>query len=257
MVLYYMTTFTKHLALKHSNFDFRLHYESPPTHHNTSTRQNRQRNVIWFNPPYSKNVKTNIARDFLRLLDKHFPPSYKLYSIFNRHTVRISYSCTDNMKSFLDKHNKTILKKHTNRLNKDDEKLCNCRQRVNCPTDGKCLTRSVVYKAEVTSTDDNTTQTYIGVTANDFKTRYRNHLKSLRNEKYKHETELSKHVWNLKKENRQFSIRWAIVKQLPAGRNGKRNCTLCLEEKLMIMKGRSKNILNRRSEMFSKCRHVI
>ena len=43
-------------ALKHSNFDFGLHYESPPTHHNTSTRQNRQRNVIWFNPPYSKNV---------------------------------------------------------------------------------------------------------------------------------------------------------------------------------------------------------
>ena len=147
-------------ALKHSNFDFRLHYESPPTHHNTSTRQNRQRNVIWFNPPYSKNVKTNIARNFLRLLDKHFPPSHKLYSIFNRHTVRISYSCTDNMNSFLDKHNKTILKKHTNRLNKDDEKLCNCRQRVNCPSDGKCLTRSVVYKAEVTSTDDNTTQTY-------------------------------------------------------------------------------------------------
>ena len=35
------------------------------------------------------------------------------------------------------------------------------------------------------------------------------------------------------------------------------NCSLCLEEKLMIMKGRSKNFLNRRSEMFSKCRHVI
>ena len=161
------------------------------------------------------------------------------------------------MKSFLDKHNKIILKKHTNRLNKDDEKLCNCRQRVNCPTDGKCLTRSVVYKAEVTSTDNNTTQTYIGVTGNDFKTRYRNHLKSLRNEKYKHETELSKHAWNLKKENRQFSIRWTIVKQTPAGRNGKRNCALCLEEKLMIMKGRSKNILNRRTEIFTKCRHVI
>ena len=68
-------------------------------------------------------------------------------------------------------HNKIILKKHTNRLNKDDEKLCNCRQRVNCPTDGTCLTRSVVYKAEVTSTDNNTTQTYIGVTANDLKSR--------------------------------------------------------------------------------------
>ena len=166
------------------------------------------------------------------------------------------------MKSFLDKHNKIILKKHTNtlnseRLNTDDGKLCNCRQRENCLTDGKCLTKSVVYKAEVTTTDDNARQTYIGVTANDFKTRYRNHLKSERSEKYKHETELSKHVWNLKKENRQFSIRWTIVKQIPAGRNEKRNCALCLEEKLMIMKDRSKNILNRRSEMFSKCRHVI
>jgi len=113
-------------------------------------------------------------------------PLQVLNRIFNRHTVRISYSCTSNMKSFLDKHNKIILKKHTNRLNKDDEKLCNCRQRVNCPTDGKCLTRSVLYKAEVTSTDNNTTQTYIGVTAKDFKTRYRNHLKSLRNKEYKH-----------------------------------------------------------------------
>ena len=245
-------------ALKHSNFDFHLHHESPPTHCNTSTRQNRQRNVIWFNPPYSKNVKTNIARDFLRLLDKHSPPpphSQTLH-LSNRHTVRISYSCTGNMESFLDKHNKIILKKHTNRLNKDDARLCNCRQRVNCPTDGKCLTRSVVYKAEVTSTDDKTTQTYIGVTATDFKTRYRKHLKPLHNEKYKHETELSKHVWNLKKENRQFSIRWAIVKQIQAGRDGKRNYTLCLEEKVMIMKGRSKSILNRRSEMFTKCRHV-
>ena len=48
-----------------------------------------------------------------------------------------------------------------------------------------------------------------------------NHLKSLRNEKYKHEAELSDHVWNLKKGNRQFSIRWAIVKQIPPGRHGK------------------------------------
>ena len=89
------------------------------------------------------------------------------------------------------------------------------------------------------------------------KTRCRNHLKSLRNENYKRETKLSKHIWNLKNENRQFSIRWAIVKQVPAVRNGKRNCTLCLEEKLLIMKGRLKNIHNRRSEMLSKCRYVM
>ena len=217
--------------------------------------------LVW---PMSTAIETQFSSIFVNsgfidfLLDSNFGRRLVFYSCsVLRHTVPISYSCTDNMKSFLDKHNKIILKKHTStlnsgRLNKDDEKLCNCRQRENCPTDGKCLTKSVVYKPEVTTTDDNARQTYI-----DFKTRYRNHLKSLRNEKYKHETELSKHVWNLKKENRQFSIRWAIVKQIPAGRNGKQNCTLCLEGKLMIMKGRSKNILNRRSEMFSKCRHVI
>ena len=146
------------------------------------------------------------------------------------------------MKSSLDKHNKIILKKHTNTLKRRQKTLLLLTS-VNCPTDGKCLTRSVVYKAEVTSTDDNPTQTYIGVTANDFQTRYRNHLKSLRNEKYKHETELSKHLWNLEREHQQFSITWAIVKQIPASRNGKLNCILCLEEKPMITKGRSKNIL--------------
>ena len=102
-VSYYAAPLYNH-ALKQSNFDFRFHYEPRPAYCNTPTRRNRQRQVIWFNPPYSKNVKTNIARDFLRLLDKHFPLSHKL-NIFNRPTVRISYSCTDNMKSFLDKHN--------------------------------------------------------------------------------------------------------------------------------------------------------
>ena len=85
-------------SLKHSNFDFHLHYELPTPYRNTSTRPNRQRNVIWFNPPYSKNVKTNTSCDFLLLLANN---------IFNRHTVCISYSCTDNMKTLLDKQNKT------------------------------------------------------------------------------------------------------------------------------------------------------
>ena len=33
----------------------------------------RKRNIIWLNPPYSMNVKTNIVRKFLQLIDKHFP----------------------------------------------------------------------------------------------------------------------------------------------------------------------------------------
>ena len=58
-------------------------------------------------------------------------------------------------------------------LQNDDEKLCNCRQRENNPTDGKCLTKRIVcqYKTEVSPRDDiNAKQTYLGVIANDFKT---------------------------------------------------------------------------------------
>ena len=50
-------------------------------------RRNRQRNIIWFNPPVGKNITTNIARNFLNLVDTHFPTGHKLHKIFNRKTV--------------------------------------------------------------------------------------------------------------------------------------------------------------------------
>lgn len=36
---------------------------------------------MWFNPTFSKNVKTNIARDFVQLIDKHFPPNNELLNV--------------------------------------------------------------------------------------------------------------------------------------------------------------------------------
>ncbi len=64
-------------ALRHSNFDHKLDYMKQAPQ---KTRRNRQRNIIWFNPPFSKNVKTNIARNSLCLIDKHFPPNYTRFS---------------------------------------------------------------------------------------------------------------------------------------------------------------------------------
>ena len=51
--------------------------------------RNRARNIIWFNPPYSQNVKTNIGKTFLKLVKKHFPRGHKLYKIFNRNTLKL------------------------------------------------------------------------------------------------------------------------------------------------------------------------
>ena len=41
--------------------------------------RNRARNVIWLNPPYSQNIKTNIGKTFLKLVKKRSPRSHKLY----------------------------------------------------------------------------------------------------------------------------------------------------------------------------------
>ena len=35
----------------------------------TNKRKNRQRNILWYNPPFSKNISTNIGHRFLALVD--------------------------------------------------------------------------------------------------------------------------------------------------------------------------------------------
>ena len=74
-------------------------------------KRNRSHNIIWFNPLFSKNVSTNVAKRFLNLIDEHFPKSNKLHAIFNRNTVQISYSCTQNMLSMIKSHNKKVINK--------------------------------------------------------------------------------------------------------------------------------------------------
>ena len=205
----------------------------------------RKRNIIWFNPPYSKNVRTNVAHKFLALIDKHFPKSSVLHKIFNRNPVKVSYSCMPNAKSNISNHNRRVL---NNKMTSNNEKTCNCRAESKCPLDGKCLTTSIVYKAEITTTDTQETKEYIGITAGPFKDRYNNHKKSLTHAKYAKEAELSKYAWNLKETGRPFTIKWCIINCVPAYTAGGRSCNLCLEEKLLIMKSSKEKTLNKRSE---------
>ena len=60
-----------------------------------------KRAIIWFNLPYSMNVKTNIGITFFKLLQKHFPPTHPMYTIFNKNKIKISYSCFPNMGSII------------------------------------------------------------------------------------------------------------------------------------------------------------
>ena len=60
------------------------------------------------------NVQTNIGREFLNLVSKHFPKKHRYNKIFNKNTVKVSYSCTDNLQTIIKKHNRKILETTTN-----------------------------------------------------------------------------------------------------------------------------------------------
>ena len=100
------------------------------------------------------------------------------------------------------------------------------------------------------------TKTYLGVCETSFKTRYNNHKSSFKNKSKASSTELSKYLWELNEQNKQFTISWSIAKKCHDYNPVTKSCHLCLSEKLLICNFKDKNnLLNQRSELVSKCRH--
>ena len=238
-------------ALKESGFNDDIKY--CPIQQNNDSRKQRKRKVTWFNPPYSTNVETNVAKQFLKLVDKHFPKESKLHKVFNRNNLKVSYSCMPNIASIIAQHNKSML----NERNQDYERTCNCRDASLCPLEGKCLISNVVYTGTISSpVYKGKKKAYIGVAQNNFKERNSNHLKSFNNEEYVHDTALSLEVWRLKNLGHSYSIAWSILRKTGPYNPHMKKCSLCLNEKLEIVTYKGTNeLLNKRSELVSKCRH--
>ena len=136
-------------VLHEINFKETLQFVIPaPKNNDENQKRKRKRNIIWFNPPYSKNVKTNIGKTFLQLLSKHFPKDHEMHKIFNKNTVKVSYSCMNNISSILSTHNKNILNP------KQTSFGCNCRNKDNCPLDGEFLTPNIIYRADIATDND-------------------------------------------------------------------------------------------------------
>jgi hypothetical protein len=112
-------------ALKKSgykNTNLKFSKTKPPTKKRTRTR-----NVIWFNPPYNKNVSSNVGMKFLSLINKHFQSNH-LKKLFNKNTVKVSYSCTENIDAIIKSHNAKIATPP-----KPETAICNCRKKPECP----------------------------------------------------------------------------------------------------------------------------
>ena len=222
-----------------------MHSTTPP-----NRKKPRKRNITWFNSPYNIEVKTNIGKKFLYLINKHFSPNNRLHKICDKFNVKLSYNCMRNMAGIIKSHNNKLIYLTTN----TDKMPCNCRTKSECLLNGKCQTKSIVYKASIT-TPNIPTRHYFGLYETEFKARFYNHGSSFENQRKMNATELSKAVWDYENRGIEPRISWSIVCEAGAFRSGAKRCNLCLAKKLAILQADQRTPLSKRSELISKCRH--
>ena len=217
--------------------------------------RSRAKKVIWFNPPYSLNVKTNVGREFLMLVDKHFPVGHPLHKYLNRNTIKVSYRCLPNMGQKLANHNAKVLRKELNPA-PQTKATCNCQnsRKAECPMPGECCQSGAIYQATV-STSDGRKETYVGL-AKQFKKRYLKHRATLKNRNSEGHTTLSNYVWEQREKQKTPTISWKYLeKNVPDFNPITGICKLCTREKYQIVFNPSVASLNHRTEIFSHCRH--
>ena len=259
-------------ALHRSGFkDAKLSYTPPERW----KKKQRKRKVVYFNPPWNAALETNIGEYFLGLLDKHFPKKHPLHKYINRNCVKVSYSCTRSIKTYIAAHNRKVMQE---KLNEDTniDKKCNCRKgesrlktlnkaigkpldtpppgwfSLRCPVDGACMNESVIYSATVST--NSTSKEYIGLSSNSFKQRYTKHTDSFR-WRERGQTTLSSYIWKLEDKNADYKLDWKIKSKATAYRPGAGFCDLCISEKTAILLADPKRSLNKRSEILEMCRH--
>ena len=123
----------------------------------------------------------------------------------------------------------------------------------NCVVDGKCRVTSVVYEA--TATDEQKTAFYYGCTAGPLKSRIDKHTHSFSNPVKEHETTLSTHVWERRRQGFDPKVKYRTVRKAQAYTASTGHCNLCLQEKVTIVTSSKEGMLNSKNEIMGKCRH--
>ena len=259
-------TFNRHKglyekALKDSGYNHKMEFQPTPGNKTAKKRQ-RWPVQIWFNPPFSLNIRTNVGKKFLQLVDKYFPKDGKFGKTLNRHTLKLSYSCLNNLAKEISTHNNKVLQEHE--MIPPNQSGCNCR-RIECPLENHCLVPCCVYQGLLSSGPNTTKYNYFGHAGNNFKERYQSHKLSFENPNYKTSTTLSAKVWELREKGLPTEVKWNILHTTRPYKAGMKSCDLCLLEKTRILLGRrgpekiddNVVLLNRRTEVTSKCRHRL
>ena len=89
-------------SLKNSGFNKALEYSNQNENNATNggkRRKRRKKTSDILQSTFQFNSKNKIRKRDLKLVDKHFPKDGPLNKIFNRNTIKISYSCMPNVES--------------------------------------------------------------------------------------------------------------------------------------------------------------
>ena len=127
--LFKTNTRTHQEELRKSGYTFKLEYNKNEGDKNNLNKQKkrRKRKILWYNPPFNLQVKTNVGKKFLNILDESFPKRNPLSKIFNRNNVKLSYCTTSNLESFIAQHNEKILNAGDNQDNPPKDVInCSC-----------------------------------------------------------------------------------------------------------------------------------
>ena len=197
------------------------------------------------------NVETNVGRTFLNLVKKHFPNGHRLHKIFNKNTLKVSYSCMENIDSIIKSHNSKIGKGERGPV------PCNCQNSRTCPFSGECRSDNSVYQAEVLVPQEEPSRFYIGISEPETKERHRNHAKAFNDRRYEKDTALSEYIWELKDRGiTNYEIKWTILRRVPKYNKIKGICNLCIAEKLEIANFPHKDrLLNKHLQIATHCLH--
>ena len=219
---------------------------------NQQPKRKRKRKIIYFLPPWNDAVGTPIGRNLFDLMKKHFKPNTLVGKLFNRNTVKIGYSNTSNMKAIVTSQNVKLLNHKPAPANL---RRCDCRGGSdNCPVNGECQEKDVIYSSEVTSNTG--VRGYFGSCSTTFKARYRNHVSDSNLPHRREATTLSAHKWNLKDNNINFTQTWRFEAHARSYTPELGYCNLCLTEKYLLNRDlKAKNLVNKRKEVFRKCPH--
>lgn len=247
-------------ALKDSGYQEKLTWTEEGA--NRARRRKKKRNTLYYNPPFSQNIKTKTGKEFLKLIKKWFESDEQLKKKINRKTIKISYSSMRNLGQHISNHNIKILNQSNNN---DTKENCNC-VRSTCPipngTEGKnCRSTQIVYKAKIYEEEENEegeklmkeTKNYIGGTSQQIKSRVSFHNSCIRYEHLAKTSELAKYGHKLKRSGKEFNIKWEILELSHKIKPGQQYCRLCIAEMHWILYKRDLNTLN--GFRMEQCKH--